>query len=71
MPSDVPLKPIVALTLALAGKRQIGAGDLPAVEAALQLIFDAIGERLADLRRETARGPGARSCSPMAIRGAG
>jgi hypothetical protein len=55
MPNDAPTKPILALTLALAGKRQIAADDLPEVEGALRLAFDAIGARLAALGAETHR----------------
>jgi len=49
-------KPRLALTLALAGKRSIPAGERGNLEAGLALVFRAVGERLEALHAEAARG---------------
>ena len=49
-------KPRLALTLALAGKRNIGAGARAGLEASLALVFRSIGARLEVLHEEAARG---------------
>jgi hypothetical protein len=44
-----PERPILALTLALAGKREVAAADRPGLEDALRLAFHTLGARLATL----------------------
>jgi hypothetical protein len=49
MPASAPAKPVVALTLALAGKRRIEAEATARLTAALELVFQAVAGRLASL----------------------
>src|ERR1700723_1639762 len=49
MPDSVPTKPIVALTLALAGKRRIEPEASARLRERLELVFDAMAGRLASL----------------------
>jgi hypothetical protein len=47
---DAPAKPIIALTLAVAGKRRVDPGDEASLTDALALVFRAVAGRLASLR---------------------
>src|SRR5271165_4409571 len=49
MPASAPAKPVVALTLALAGKRRIEAEATARLSAGLELVFHAVAGRLASL----------------------
>ena len=53
-----PAKPIIALTLVLAGKREIPGEALDNLTAALDLVFGAIGDRLAALGPAGPAAPG-------------
>jgi hypothetical protein len=48
--SDAPAKPIIALTLAVAGKRRVDAGERGGLAEGLALVFHAVAGRLASLR---------------------
>ena len=49
MTPTAPAKPIIALTLALAGKREVAVEALDDLKAALTTVFGGIGERMAEL----------------------
>jgi len=52
MPDSAPAKPILALTLALAGKRRIGADATERLTASLWMVFHAVAGRLETLAEE-------------------
>lgn len=56
MPDSVPTKPVVALTLALAGKRRIEPEASARLRECLELVFDAVAGRLASLCEPGAAG---------------
>jgi hypothetical protein len=63
---EAPPKPIIALTVALAGKRRIGAGDGEGLAEGLALVFDAVAGRLASLREGASGEPLSLRFSPAA-----
>ncbi len=56
MPDSAPTKPVVALTLALAGKRRIEPEASARLRECLELVFDALAGRLASLCEPGAAG---------------